>query len=153
MQVMYTDIWTMPIYNWFKLLDTGNLGFINESSTLKAPDEVEVVHSEELIETRHNLNNQFFKEFGQSQQTTTILKKKIELVKLKANFLHTGNKMNKTFIEIKEGEIKALSPDGAVFDYNKEVGLISRVTPYPLNTRKISVHEYHTIKNSLSNGN
>ena len=108
MQVMYTDIWTMPIYNWFKLLDTGNLGFINESSTLIAPDEVEVEYSDKLVETRHKLNNQFFKEFGQSQQTTTILQKKIELVRLKANFLHTGNKMNKTFIEIKEGEIKAI---------------------------------------------
>lgn len=153
MQVMYADIWTMPIYNWFKLLDTGNLGFINESSTLKAPDEVEVDRSDDLIEMRHKLNNQFFKEFGQSQSTTTILEKKVELVRLKANFLHTGNKMNKTFIEIKEMEIEALSPEGDDFDYNKEVGLISRVTPFPLNTRKISVHEYHTIKKSLSNGN
>ena len=28
MQVTYQDIYTMPIYNWFKLLDTGNMGFL-----------------------------------------------------------------------------------------------------------------------------
>lgn len=154
MQVMYTDIWTMPIYNWFKLLDTGNLGFINKSSTLKAPDEVESDMSDDLVEMRHKLNNQFFDEFGQSQTSINILEKKIQLGILKAKFISTQNKMNLTFIEIKENEIEALTPDNkGGFNYNKEVGILSKYMGTMIDVKKTSVHQYNTIKELLKDGN
>ena len=153
MQVAYQDIYSMPIYNWFKLLDTGNLGFLNIDSTNKPPNKVEQVESETLMELWYDINNQFVSEFGQSDMTVNILEKKRDLLILKAKFVETGNKMNLTFIEIKENEIKTLTPEDNEFNYNKEVGIISRTLPTPLNTRKTSVYDYNNLKLTLSYGN
>ena len=154
MQVTYQDIYTMPIYNWFKLLDTGNMGFLMVDSTMLPPKKVDNVESEELMELWHDLNNQFFEEFGQSQSSINILEKKRELGILKAKFITTQNKMNLTFIEIKENEIESLTPDNdSGFNYNKEVGILSKYMGTMIDVKKTSVHQYNVVKETLKNGN
>lgn len=152
MQVMYQDIWTMPIYNWFMVLDENNFGFLNESSTFVAPDSVEKESSKEHIDRWHEITNQLTKQFGQSEANKTILEKKRDLGLLKTKYLITGNKMNLTFIEIKENEIETHGNKGGDFNYNKEVGILGKFIGKPINTRNTTVHEYHTIKELLKNG-
>lgn len=153
MQVMYQDIYSMPIYNWFKLLDTGNMGFLNIKSTMMPFKKVEEVESQELLDLWHELNNQFFDEFGQSQLSVNILEKKIQLGILKSKFISTQNKMNLTLIEIKENEIEALTPKSEGFNYNKEVGILSKYMGTIIDVKTTSVHQYNTIKELLKNGN
>lgn len=153
MQVTYNDIYTMPIYNWFKLLDSGNLGFLLVDSTNKPPKKVDHIESDELMDLWHELNNQFFDEFGQSEMSIAILEKKRQIGILKSKFITTQNKMNLTFIEVKEAELKALSPeDSEDFKYNKEVGILSKYMGTMIDVKKTSVHQYNTIKELLKNG-
>jgi len=150
---MYTDIYSMPIYNWFKLLDTGNMGFLNVESTMMPFKKVKQEDSQDLLDLWHELNNQFFDEFGQSQSSVNILEKKIQLGILKSKFISTQNKMNLTLIEIKENEIEALTPKSEGFNYNKEVGILSKYMGTMIDVKKTSVHQYNTIKELLKNGN
>lgn len=153
MQVTYQDIFTMPIYNWFKLLDQGNLGFLFVDSTNKLPNKVEHVESEELMDLWHDLNNQFFDEFGQSSINVNLLEKKRELGLLYARYLVTDNKMNLTFIDIKKNEIESLTKgDDDGFNYNKEVGILSKYMGTMINIKTTSVHQYNTIKETLKDG-
>ena len=149
---MYTDIWTMPIYNWFKVLDTGNLGFIFTYSTNIAPKKVEFKTSDKLFDMWYELNNQFFDEFGQNSQSITLLEKKRDLGLLNARYLETGNKMNLTLIEIKKNEIEGLTNKDDSFLYNKEIGIIAKFIGIPINTRSTSVYEYSDIKKTLQDG-
>ena len=153
MQVTYEDIYSMPQYNWFKLLDTGNLGFLNVSSTMIAAKKVIEVESQELMDLWHDLNNQFFEEFGQSDMSINILEKKRQLCILKAKYIVTGNKMNLTLIEIKENQIETLTPEKeGGFNYNKEVGILSKYMGTMIDLKKTSVHQYNSIKETLKNG-
>lgn len=149
----YNDIYTMPVYNWFKIIKTGNLGFLSVDSTFKPAKKVEEEYSRDLLDLWHDINNQYYDEFGQSELYRDIIEKKKELAVLMAEFLESNNKAKLTYIDIKKNELDHTTPKNKEYDYNKEVGEISLITPYPINIKKMSVYEYHTIKESIKNGN
>ena len=94
----YDDIYEMPIYNWFKVINTGNLSFMKKDSTFKVSSKVDENKDLKAIDLWHDLNNQFMSEFGQSESALDLMEKKIDLGKLMAEYLITGNKFKLTQI-------------------------------------------------------
>jgi hypothetical protein len=143
----------MPIYNWFKVLKTGNLGYVRKDSTFKMSKDVKSDDNVEALKKWYELNDQFIDEFGQSDYTLELMEKKRQLGKLMCEFLITGNKFKLTQIEISQGILDGFTEKNEVeVDYNKEIGIVSKHTGL-INPKKTSVYEYHCAKKALNNGN
>lgn len=147
----YQDIFTIPIYNWFKVMSVGSFGFLNVDSTFIQPKKVNQDTSEHAANVWFDLNDQFIDEFGQDESTLDLLEKKRDLGLLKASYCVTGDKFKLTQIELKEFELEMFENDEA-FNPNKEIGIISKYLGRMIDIRKTSVHQYYTIKKILQDG-
>lgn len=148
---MYQDIYTMPIYNWFKVMSENNLGFLNIESTSMAPENVENKPTQEYVDRWFKLADQHANEFGRDESTTDMLEKKRDLLILHAEYLSTGNKFKLTQIEIKELDLERFETGGK-FDSNKEVGILSKHLGSMIDIRKTTVHQYYSLKELVKNG-
>ena len=144
----YTDIWEMPVYCWFKVLTEHNFGFLYKSSLTQPPNKVKHDESRKALKVWFDLNDQFISEFGQDELTVDLLEKKRDLGILIGEYLESGNKFKLTQIEIKRLDIDRFEGDEK-FNPTKEVGIISKYIGQPINTKKVTVHEYYTLKETL----
>lgn len=151
----YTDIYEMPIYNFFKVMSYENFGFLHKDSTNKSPKSIVKDESDKAVKIWHDLNNQYMDEFGQDEKTFDLLDKKRDLGMLKTDFIITGDKFKLTLIELKELEIKTFENQSngeenvSVFNANEEIGVLSKYLGQIIDVRKTSVHQYYTLKNNL----
>jgi hypothetical protein len=146
---LYKDIYKMPVYNWFKVMSENNFGYLHKSSTFNV-DEIEHDNTQLASDTWFKLMNQYFKEFGQDESTISLLEKKRDIGLLQTEYITTLNKFLLTQIEIKQSALNVFDTDEA-FDYNREVGIISKYLGKPINIKEISVAEYNVAKKSLQN--
>ena len=149
--IYYQDIYTMPIYNWNKVLAEGNFGFLHIESTLKSPKKVKEDTSKEAVNMWHELNDQYTDEFGQDESTRDLLEKKLEIGLLKIEYVLTKNKFKLTQIEIKEHALEIYKTNGK-YDPNREIGILSKYLGSMIDVRKTTVHQYFTLKEVVKNG-
>ncbi|PHR23551.1 MAG: hypothetical protein COA36_16605 [Desulfotalea sp.] len=147
----YESIFKLPIYNWFKAMDKNNLGFLRLDSTFKPTDKVDQDNSSTAVNIWHSLINENYEEFGQDSTTLDILEQKRDIGMLEVEYVITKNKFLLTQIEIKKGKLTIFDTDKE-FDYNKEIGIISKCLGYPINPKEMSVYQYNSAKNNIKNG-
>ncbi len=144
----YDSIYDLPIYNWFKIMDKNNLGFLRKESTFKSLDSVEEDTSKKAVDMWHSIVNQMTSEFGQDEAYKDIIEKKMDIAMLEVEFVITKNKRLLTDIEIKKSKLNT-PEESKEFDYNKEIAIISKFQGTPIDPRKMSVYQYNNAKNQL----
>ena len=135
----YTSIDFMPIYNWAKMHETGNMDYLISSKGLY----------HRLPETQwRRLLNQFYKEVGISERYREYLKKIKRITILTCEAALNKDSAKQTWATIKEGEIKEFTDKTEALDFYLTLAEVSKYYG-PINPHKVSVSQYHGIVKSM----
>lgn len=144
---LYTDIADMPIFNWFKCIDTKDYSYVlverkkcNRDELLKC----ELAFSE--------LYAQFLDTFGISDNLQAILRLQNQILVHKIDLVLTGDATNEVFIDIKEIELNKLLEVKEVKGNSAKVA-IEKMLGFAINERTVSVKSYYEYINELKKEN
>jgi len=133
--VNYNSIDNLPIYNYNKILETGNLtlyGVLNEEDWEK-------------------IEREFFDVIGYGEKYFEILRIKADIVKKKAQYYSSGNDALKPFIQIEEAKLKQISQsEGNDFDYT--VAQLSKFMGFKIDSKTTTVKEFYSYIKLAQNG-
>lgn len=143
----YDDIADLPIYNWFKCIDTKDYSYVLIERKKCSSDELlkcELVFGE--------LYSQFLDEFGVSDNLQAIIRLQNQILVHKIDFVLTGDATNEVFIDIKEIELKKLLEVKEVKGNSAKVA-IEKMLGFAINERTVSVKSYYEYINELKKEN
>lgn len=143
----YDDIADLPIYNWFKCIDTKDYSYVLV--------ERKKCNSDELLKCElvfGDLYSQFLDEFGVSDNLQAIIRLQNQILVHKIDFVLTGDATNEVFIDIKEIELKKLLEVKEVKGNSAKVA-IEKMLGFAINERTVSVKSYYEYINELKKEN
>jgi len=135
--MIYTSIEDMPIYNWFKCIDTKDYSYC--SSERKNITEDVLKECEIAFNTCYA---EFIYTFGISPELAEIIRIKNKILILKIDIALTGDKSLENFIEIEEIQLnKRLEVKQTKTNTYKVA--IEKYLGFRLNEKEVTVKEYY----------
>lgn len=124
----YKSIDTLPIYNYNKIVESGNF----ELYGVKSLEDWQIIERE------------FFDEIGYSEKYFEILRIKTDLVMTKANYYKTNNKALKTLIEVKKAKLRQTVGEQVGGDFDLMIAQVSKFMGFRIDVKKVSVKEFYS---------
>ena len=134
----YNSIEDLPIWNWWKVSETGNLSYLRKDENYKgkAPN----------LKLWEKINDEYFNEYGINDNLKQLMRLKKEWIRLKEKYLVKGIRFALTELDIVEAKMKDLDKVG---DFKKEDTIIylEEKLGRELDTRKVTVKKYYNYLN------
>mgnify|MGYP001591948919 CR=1 FL=1 len=136
----YTGIDDLPVWNWYQVNEKGDFSFL--ARTNKAFQKA----SRGVIENLWmRIYDEFLAKFGWGEVFNQILRKRIEVAKLKIEMAVTGDKTLLTLIKILMIEIDELMmPLGKPIDFYVIKTALEKHNGFRIDPRKTTVIEFYT---------
>ena len=135
----------MPLYNWFKIYETGSLHWLLKDTAIVG------YYLESTIQGIHDtLTNSYIKRFGLSESVKDIMRKERERALLQIKMIITGDRSLQPIINLCDRELellKSLSNENNNF-YESKVNL-ERIIGYQIDVKKTTVTEYYSLIKSV----
>jgi len=125
--VKYNSIETLPIYNYNKIVETGDFKKYGVQSA----------------EDWDKIEREFFNQIGYSEKYFEILRIKADLAITKAKYYKTNNKSLKTLIEVKKAKLNQITAEQTGGDFGLMVAQVSKFMGFRIDTKEISVKEFY----------
>ena len=100
----YEGIEDLPIWNWFQIQETNDLGYL-----LKRRRKVTKGEEDYLNAIIDKISDQYIDTYGISDEYRIQMQLRTEIMRMKLEFLIDGDTTLFTFIQVKEAELKALA--------------------------------------------
>ncbi len=140
---LWQSIEDMPIYNWIKILETGDLKWL----FVKNKGRVSSRSQEHWME----LQQEYLDEFGLDEQYKQRLRLTQKLTNLNLDFVLTGDRFTLNLIKMAEVDIEALNQGESVKFY-QVLDHVEKYKGFAIDPKKTSVIKwYYTLKN-ISDG-
>jgi len=146
-ELFYSKIWTsiedMPIWNWNKIIETGDLQYLykekNEGLT------------ERLFEVWNDLQDQHMQEFGVDDMLRIRLKTMKKIIKLNDKYIQTGDRSVLNLISVEE---QRLEESKTKFDirFYKVLDVVSNHKGFDVDPKTFTVIKWYHALNNMSNG-
>jgi len=145
----YKSIRDLPQIVWNKIHLSGDYSLlIKEDSNKKELD------SEYLFELWNLIYSEYIDEFGLSERFLSIINKKKEIAELQCDFLLSGDKKIRNFVDIARSELESLTSDVYESDFEGNVIYIEKEIGRKIDNRVISVYDYNNyLRHMLKNRN
>lgn len=135
----YNTIEDLPVWNWNKIIETGDLKYLFKKHESQQSSEV-------LFPIWDDLQQQYFDEFGQSQELINRERIMFQLVKLNLKYLKTKDRSVLNFIKIKKHQLDELNKQEGI-KFGKLLIYVSKYMGFRVDPKNISVYEWnHTLK-------
>lgn len=134
---LYEDLDELPILNWFKVHETGDLSWLMKNRKSKSQSEKLKTHWKELYDM-------YITAFGFSDHFLKVLKKEAEIALLMIKKAETGNETLQTFIEIKQHQLKLSQQASSKADFYQIKGVMDKFFGFGSNSKKMSVMEFYS---------
>lgn len=142
-EAYYDSIDEMPIYNWNKVIETGDLKWIYKSGKGRV--------SKALNKVWVELQDQYFEEFGIDDTFRKRIRLMKEVIKLNDEFIQTGDRFLLNLIHIAETDIKSTQQIVGMKFYDM-LDKVMTSKKMHINPKEYTVIQwYYTLKN-LNNG-
>lgn len=139
---MWQDIETMPIWNWIKICETGDLKYIFLNSGRV---------SERTANHWLDLQQQYIDEFGLDEEFKQQLRLKKKLIQLNCDYVLTKDKFLLNVIKMREADLKS-SQSGKAYKFYEVKDYVEQRKGFRVDPKQTTVIEwYHALKN-MSNG-
>lgn len=145
MSNFYTSIDEMPIYNWHKINETGDVSFILIKK--KRMDETLI---EKCIKQLNFLYEEYISKFGFNEIEIDILEKQKEIALLIIQKNETGDMSLQTMINIRTLELNKIlanNPKGNFFDLKTNM---EKALRFRINIKECSVTEFYSYLKNLT---
>ena len=140
----YVSIDDLPIYNWFKVFETGNPKYIVIRGKFT---------KEELAHQWEQIFGEYVSTFGFSREFIVYFNKRKKLQLLKNKYALTKKAALKNLIKFREKELLALNPtENDRSDYMTVVMAVEDAINRTIDEKEISVRKFYTYLKKLKNG-
>ena len=139
----FNSIEVLPIWNWWKIAETGNLIYLHKKDYYEGEDYT-------LIELWNKLQNEYLDEFGITEEFRKILSLKKKWINKKVEFLTTGERFKLTEIDIIESDIAETMDSKVSVDKDDTIITLERKLGRELDPKQISVKKYYKYINHFS---
>jgi len=138
--LIYNSTETLPIYNWIKIHETGNLNylFIQEDYS-----KIPTIFKTELIEVWLDLNQQVFNEFGFSKDFERYFFLMKARIKFRSHLIISGDRFIKNEINLLTADISSLTDKTEKQKFDHVVISIEKFMSKEVDPRKTSVKKYY----------
>ena len=140
----YNSIETLPIWNWHKISETGNLIYLHRLEDYDGKKDYS------LINLWNKLQNEYLDEFGITRDFEAVLTLKKRWINVKSNFLLTGDRFLLNEIDEIEIDIKDTIDTKIAVDKDDTVIMLEQKLSRELDPMKISVKKYYKYINHFS---
>jgi hypothetical protein len=134
--LFYTSIDELPIYNWWKIHESGDMLQLIKSKG-KATNA-------KLAEVWSRLYDEFIDTFGINEDFRQYLELKREIEILKIDLIVDGDGSIQTFIEIKEFEMSQVFNKETKTNYNEVKVYVEKYMGFRLDVKTTSTRDYYT---------
>ena len=139
----FNSIEDLPIWNWWKIAETGNLIYLHKDSNYSKVDY-------SLIDLWNNLQDEYLDEFGITTEFREMLTLKKRWINVKSNFLITGERFLLNEIEEIEIDLKDNANTKVGHKKDETVIMLEQKLNFPLDPKKMSVKKYYNYINYFS---
>jgi len=144
--MIYETLEELPLYNWFKVQERGDLSFLlkNDKS---------FVERETLIDTWQKLNFEFIELFGISEDYRKIMEAKRMIDLHRYEMVINGDASFETMIDIEQAKIEAINNKHKEKANIKEVkAFVEMKYHFPIDEKTTSTRDFYTRLKLLQNG-
>jgi hypothetical protein len=135
----YYDSLDAPVFVWQKIHEDQDLSWL-----LIKKQKVTKAIMLKLQKAWDKIYDQFIKEFGLSESFLEILKKEAEIAKLKLKLVLTGDRINITWINIKEEELHEMKKGIGKAGFLDSKKAIEYKFKFQINVRTTSIKEFYS---------
>jgi len=138
----YTSIHNLPIYNWNKIHETGDLGYLfleYKKSDFKG-----------LIHLWDSIYSEYIKEFGLSKEYKEILKLKVNIAKQKADYIHSRDRIKLNFIALDESRLQEIEKKEPKQSIHKTLMHIEKAQGVRITDKNTTVYEFYNYINNIN---
>ena len=139
----YNSIDDLPIWNWWKIAETGNLIYLHKDSDYTKTDY-------SLVSLWNSLQNEYLDTFGITDEFEQILKLKKKWIIKKSDYLLTGERFKLNEISMIETDIQDAMNTKITVDKDDTIVMLETKLSRELNPHKISVKKYYNYINYFS---
>lgn len=136
----YNSIDELPIWNWWRIHETGDLCYLYTSTS---------GNPEKVIDLWNALYNDYLKRYGLNESFLNYLDKKKRIALMKVDCIVNNKPHLQTFIEIEEKELKD-DYKHEQSDNNKVVVLLEKHLGFSLDVKTLPVAKYYTYLNDFN---
>lgn len=143
----YRSIDTLPIFNWWKVHQTGSFKYLLLDAN--APEPTGAKH-QALSALWDRVYDEYIERFGFSEGFLRILNKRKEITNLRNEKMQTDDLSIQTFIDVAGEELKQLIADATgKTDFYESKADMERVLGFTLNPRIVTVAEFNSYISSI----
>ena len=144
LEEVYKSIDTLPQWNWIKIHETGNLGFIKVKSSYRGiKDEA----TPELEKEWEKIYDEYIDEFGLTESYTEMMDERKKIAILKNQYVTTEKRVLLNHIRIAEKRLEESleekEKNGGV-DFRESIVLIEKQQGIKIDAKKITVADYNS---------
>lgn len=140
----FNSIEELPIWNWWKIAETGNLIYLHILEDYEGKEDYN------LVSLWNKLQNEYLEEFGITEEFRKILSLKKKWINKKVEYLTTGERFKLTEIDIIESDIAETMDSKVAVDKDDTIITLERKLGRELDPKQISVKKYYKYINHFS---
>ena len=140
----FNSIDELPIWNWWRIAESGNLIYLHKGNY----DKEDYTYEAYLLWNK--LQNEYLDEFGITDEFRQILELKKKWISKKTEFLLTGERFKLTEIDMIEAEISETSSTKTANKKEDSIIILERKLGFPLDDKILSVKKYYNYINHFS---
>ena len=139
----FNSIDDLPIWNWWKIAETGNLIYLHIEADYTKTDY-------SLVSLWNSLQNEYLDTFGITDEFEQILKLKKKWIIKKSDYLLTGERFKLNEISMIETDIQDAMNTKITVDKDDTIVMLETKLSRELNPKEISVKKYYNYINYFS---
>lgn len=139
----FNSIDTLPIWNWWKIAETGNLIYLHVDGKYEEKDY-------SLVDLWDEIQNEYLDTFGITDEFRKMLHLKKKWISKKANFILTGDRFNLTEIDIIEADMSDTMETKIKVNKDDTLIMLEQKLNRGLDPKKVSVKKYYNYINYFS---
>ena len=141
----FDSIEDLPIWNWWKIADSGNLIYMQKLDYYDKED-----YSIKAFELWNKVQNEYLEVFGITDEFRQVLALKKKWIKTKTDYLLTGERFKLTEIDIIDAQIKDTTANKIDVDKEDTLIVLEQKLNRELDPKKVSVKKYFKYINHFS---
>lgn len=143
----FRSIDTLPIFNWWKIHQTGNFSYLLLDSNAPAP---RGPRRQALSNLWDRIYDEYIERFGFAEAFMRILNKRKEITNLRNEKMQTDDMSVQTFIDVGTEELERLIAEATgKTDFYESKADMERILGFVLNPRVVTVAEFNSYISSI----
>lgn len=138
----YKSIDTMPISNWFKFHESGDLRYFSMHDIFE--HDLKLKEAKELNAAHEKVMSEFIDTFGISETYKRILDLRSEITWLKFDMLRLGDNTIQNLIDVCEIELNELLNSSHKVKYSEVVSYVENEMGFIIQENEVSVKKYYS---------